>query len=160
MAGAPSWLPAPLTYTGNWDDFLRETYSVFENDFKSYPRPTFTGLAIFHDKRVIDSDKEEGFWHLASRIDRKTGQRLPDKERMQRIPWVKAIIENAHDESVTVFDYLEGSRKTRTYLWLRNQDYVVILEKKRNVALLVTAYIIDNDYTRRKLERKSQAKST
>ena len=154
MRDVPDWLPSPLTFEGDWEAFVRQAYSVFEKDLKVYPKPVYRGYVVFHDRRLIGSDKEEGFWHLISREDHLTKERLPEIARAARIPWIRAVIENAHKNDVVAFDHREARNKVRTYLWVQRCDYVVILEKKRTVAFLVTAYNIDNDLQRKKLDKK------
>lgn len=55
-------------------------------------------------------------------------------------------------------DYQEGDGRVRTYLWLEQYDYVVILERKAKrlgtAAFLVTAFHIDGAQRREGLERK------
>jgi hypothetical protein len=57
------------------------------------------------------------------------------------------------------FDYAEGSGKVRTYLWLYQCDYVVILEKvvrrgKSLAFMLLTAFPLDGASRRRAMQRK------
>jgi hypothetical protein len=53
-----------------------------------------------------------------------------------------------------MWDYEEGRRRVRTYLWLREYDYAVILEKRKGHYYLITAYYVDGDSNRRSLRRK------
>jgi len=154
MRDRPDWLPPSLIFKGDWEAFLNQVYSVFERELKLYPKPVYRGYVVFHDNRLIDSDKEEGFWHLISRQNRLRRERLPEIARAERITWVRAVIDNVGREEVVEFDYLEARGTVRTYLWLRSYDYVVILEKKKKVAFLVTAYNVDNDWEREKLNKK------
>lgn len=154
---SPAWLPQTISYSGDWHTFINVAYSVFEKQLKKYPKPVYRGHIVFHDNRCLDS-REEGFWHLVTRKDRSSGVRLPEVKRAERLTWIRAIIENCGSKDVTEFDYKEGSGRVRTYLWLRVSDFVVILEKRKqaktNIAMLVTAYCVDNDSARKNLERK------
>lgn len=155
MSGPIAWLPAPLPFQGDWNSLLCQAYEIFERDLKIPPRPTLDGLVVFHDRRRENpDDKEEGFWHLVSRHDRSTGERLPDIERMRRIAWVRATIEHSECEEVRKFDFIEKKGRSRTYLWVEDADFVVILERQRRVAFLVTAYLVDYDRKREQLRRR------
>jgi hypothetical protein len=60
-----------------------------------------------------------------------------------------------------MWDYQEGSGKVRTYLWLENYDYVVVLERRllrngRTVAFLITAFYVSGSRSRSKLVKKHQ----
>lgn len=153
----PSWLPNSIDVDGVWERVLETLYSIFELDFIQ-SSPKFEARQIIWDERKIDGRYEEGFWHLITKKDQSTGERYPDFPRAARLPWCAPTINNFHDPVVRVWDYLEGSNRIRTYLWLQNWDYVVILEKREQrrgpVAFLVTAYYVEGDSTRKKLLKK------
>ena len=154
MTTVPAWLPPQLRFIGDWNAFLRDLYTIFTNDFKNKPRPEYDGFVVLHDNRLADSDMEEGFWHLISKAAPGSSGRLPDLRRAEKLPWANAVIENASSFEVLNFDYREANGKIRTYLWLRDHDYVVILEKRRKVAFLITAFHVEYESARRKLERQ------
>lgn len=119
------------------------------------------GSRVLTDNRVLD-DKykyEEGFWHLTTKEDRPSRDRLFDPRRAERLPWCGPLIMNAGDPNVTRWEYVEGGNgKVRTYLWLEKYDYLVILEpirrKTKNLYILITGYHVSGDSTRRRLKGK------
>lgn len=155
----PAWLPPMISVEGDWRDIVIRLYQAFERDFKK-GQPSFEGRPVWWNRRILSGETyEEGFWHLITRDDRTTGERLPDFRRAERLPWCTPTIRNDQDPGVKVWDYEEGSGKIRTYLWLESLDYVVILEKqrkgkKREAAFLVTAFHLDGESTRRSMRRK------
>ncbi|MGD9746040.1 MAG: hypothetical protein AB7I98_05525 [Verrucomicrobiales bacterium] len=167
----PTWLPDPIPFNGDWNAFVRTLYAVFESDFK-HGRPRFRGCPIWHNQR-IDSDGpyrfEEGFWHLVTRDQwvfdyrtrRKVKDRLPELERASLVPWARPILDHESNPSVTVFEFEDETRKgvvVRTYLWLHDWDYVVILEKqaktKGEVYMLVTSFLVDIPAKRKDLQSR------
>ncbi|MBW1668869.1 MAG: hypothetical protein JRJ66_12610 [Deltaproteobacteria bacterium] len=155
MREKPVWLPAMVQTNGEWQHVLRRLYQIFENDFKNN-RCLFRGSEIWWDKRILEGDDfEEGFWHL---ITKGGEQRLFDPRRAERLPWCSAIINNANDGSVKVWDYKEKRGAIRTYLWLEDWDYAIILEKKqvgqRIVFFVITAFHVDGESRRRSLRVK------
>jgi hypothetical protein len=84
--------------------------------------------------------------------------RVPDFPRARKLPWCAPIILHSTDAYVTAWRYQEGSGKVRTYLWVQPDDYVIVLEERATrlgqVAILVTAYAVDGDSTRRSLTKK------
>ena len=110
----------------------------------------------------MDGDPyEEGFWHLVTKWDYRLSQRLLDPRRAERLPWCKPTVENCSDPEARMWDYQEGSGKVRTYIWLENYDYVVILERRllrtgRRVAFLITTFYVSGSQTRSNLMRKYQ----
>lgn len=154
----PPWLPALVDTNGAWEETVERLYAVFHHDIV-LARPRFRGQPVWHDRRTIDDPRPEGFWHLITSNDRTTGERLLDPRRAERIGWCGAIIAHSTDPAVTPFDYQEGSARIRTYLWLRELDYVVILERvirrgRFAASLLLTSYYLDGSSSRRNMERR------
>jgi hypothetical protein len=155
----PESLPAMVNVNGEPDKVFSLLYAIFDADFQSSGR-RFQTMLVWWDRRVIDPPYEEGFWHLITRKDYGSGERLLDFRRAERLPWCGPAITNCGDGCVRVWDYEEGDLRLRTYVWLEAHDYVVILEKhtKRQgtVAFLVTAFHVDGKQKREDLERKYQ----
>lgn len=164
----PRWLPEQVSFHGDWDAFVRALYAIFEADFKD-SRPQFRACPLWHDRRVESNCPfgfEEGFWHLITREDwvynprtrRREKERLPEFDRAGRMPWAKPIIDNERDDPVLVWEFDDETRKgkaTRTYLWLRDFDYVVILEEQSKrfgtVFRLITSFYVDVEAKRKDL---------
>lgn len=148
----PSWLPAMIETDGDWEKVLVRLYHLFEKDFHR-DGCSFNEFPIIWDKRKIDSPYEEGFWHLISKVDNASGDRLIDFPRAKKLSWCKPCITNHQDTTIKVWDIREKGR-IKVYIWLEKWDYVVILQKRRKVAFLVTAFHIFGDSTRKKLRKK------
>ncbi len=143
---------------GSSDQIIARLYQVFSRDFKD-AGCMLRGLPVRWDGRCPYGQLyEEGFWHLISCVNKKTRQRELDTRRAERLSWCKPLITHADELAVTTWDYLEGNRRIRTYLWLQEHDYVVILEKRNTrrgeVAFLVTAYYVEGESTRRRLRKR------
>lgn len=154
--GHPVWLPPTINLNGNWAEKQKELYSIFIQDFIDPPRPSFRNLPIYHDNRKLDgSSYEEGFWHIVTRTDPSTGERIPDFRRAERLKWCLSLIQNYSKPEVTFWKYDNG-KNIRTYLWLEEHDYVVVIEEreKRRQAFLNTAYHVDGPSMRRSLQKK------
>jgi len=159
----PKFLQPAMNLDGEWDsEVLPYLYGVFERDFKLCST-CFNGIIVLYDLTMKDSDKEEGFWHLITKdqfidVRKKVKERLPDYKRAKRLHWIKPIIENNSHSEILVWNYEEAKGKIHTYLWLKNHDFVVIIKKRREKIgefyILVTAYYVEYDHTRRKLEDK------
>lgn len=154
---APEWLPEMVNVNGEPQNAFAMLYRIFDADFRRSGRQFLT-MPVWWDRHVIDPPYEEGFWHLITRKDRGSGDRLLDFRRAERLPWCAPTITNCRDGCVKVWDYEEDDGRIRTYVWLASHDYVVILEKKAKrlgtVAFLVTAFHIDGKQKREDLERK------
>ena len=151
------------------NDTYEMLYAIFRRDFVD-SRPRYRGREVWHFPEKEDG-KEVLFWHLTSRgvkprpVPRRKrkfavaiaqqAQRYPDPRRSERLPWVRLMIENPDKPEVFAWDYKEGNGGTRTYVWLKHSDFVVIMKKypdgKRR---LITSFFVDKDYKRKDLERK------
>lgn len=155
----PAWLPAMVSVDGAWEDVCARLYAIFQQDFVKAGR-RYENRPIWWDRRILAGDYEEGFWHLISKDDKITQERLFDPRRAERLPWSGPVISNNSNAAVKAWDYREGRKTIRTYLWLEAFDYVIIMEKQkkggREIVFLITAHHVDGESTKRKLRRKYQ----
>jgi len=149
----PVWLPEMLPVNPWTSDTYEKLYQLFCRDLKD-TRPTYCGSEVwfFLD---MDDGKEEIFWHLTSRDDKRTGERLPDLRRSERLPWVRPMLDQPDQPEILDWDHEEGDGAIKTYVWLKDHDFVVIMKKMRNGSRrLITSFWIEYDNTRRKMQRK------
>lgn len=169
----PSWLPALYPVDPWTQDTYEDLYELFCRDIRdSRLRYRHFRVWVFPD---IEDGKESIFWHLTSRIQKtalvprrkrkffpegkkyEVKQRLPDFRRCERLPWVKPMIGNSQDSKILSWDYLEGDGAIKTYIWLRDHDFVVVMKKyKDSSRRLFTSFYVDRDYKRKDFERKFQ----
>ena len=148
------WLPPLLDVSGAREDTILRLYQVFSEDFKR-TGCAFRGACVRYGSVLAGELYEESFWHIVSQERRNTVGRQLDACRAARLAWCKAVIENENDEAVSTWkDYT--NRRLRTYLWLEEHDYVVVLEegvreKLGKIASLVTAYCVEGSRGRKAL---------
>ena len=115
-------------------------------------------MRIIYNNRVLPDgcNKEEGFWHVVSKEDRGSGERLIDYRRAERLPWARPTMESPERSELKVFDYDHGTKDigVRRYIWLAKYDYVLILQKKKKALFWITAYYVDSEGRRRDLSRR------
>jgi hypothetical protein len=121
----------------------------------------------------MEDGREKIFWHLTTRVVKKikiprrkrkfypVGQtyidegRYPDLRRCERLPWVRALIEKGYEPEALAWDYEEGDLTIKTYIWLKNYNFTVIMKKyPDNKRRLITSFYIDKSYKRKDFERK------
>lgn len=153
MTELPDWLP-PMVSVDPWTQKTFDIlYFIFKRDFKDN-QPVYKGHKVWFFPEMED-EKEVIFWHLTHRKDRKTKERLPDPRRCERLPWIRKIIENSKRPEVLVWDYKEGDGSIRTYLWLKDFDFLVLMKKYPDGRQrLITSYYVDYPHKRRRLEKK------
>jgi len=153
MTPPPPWLP-PMVFVSPWTgQTFGMLYEIFERDFKA-SQPQYQGSPVWSFPEVEDG-KDVIFWHLTHRYDRQAGERIPDLRRCERLSWIRRIIENLNKAEVLSWDCREGNQTIKTYLWLKNHDFVVLMKKYPNGSRrLLTSYYVDYPNYRRKLEQK------
>lgn len=172
-ANVPDWLPEIIPFDGDWDDYLRQLYAIFESDFKNTSLQ-HAGRRVWYDSRSGDDDRhsfEEGFWHLTTKDEiindharrTKRKERVPDFRRAERLTWCRAVIQHASDPAVLCWTYEEEFGQVREYLWLKEHDYVVILRpwqtrKFGAVWMITTAYHLDYPNAKANLLSKYEAR--
>lgn len=156
------WLPKELDIScGTFREIIQILYAIFEKDIK-YGQLKYQGCKVGFSRKVKPDGLgyEEIFWHLVTREDKITAERYLDYRRAEKLPWIKAMIKHQNDACLKVWDYQEGSIKkgVRTYIWLENWDFVVILQKiqRTKVAIynIITSFHLDGDGSRRRMHRK------
>lgn len=131
-----TWLPDLVAYDSNWDSYSEVLYKEYIETYRNGVPIVFNGKLVTAPRQPEFYGKSESFWHIIGGKDN-----IPDKDRCERIRWARAIIENVNDEAVSVLFEKRGRRKT-TILWLREYDYVVILDERKEYYLLKTAYCV------------------
>ena len=153
MAELPDWLPDLIRledYDGDWQRYEDAIYSKFYTDFIA-SKLTFQGLPVRITKNLIKA-KERGFWHLIQEGNVED-LRTPDIRRCERIAWSKAIIQHSESPMVKIWSN-ERRGRTRYILWLEIADFLVILEKRKSVFFLWTAYSVSGGKKKEKLRRE------
>lgn len=119
-------------------------YEGFEVKMKHYP-PTY--------------DQKSGFYHLVCQNYNHTNNdvdRVPNLRRYEKITWANQLLINCSNIKCSNLLIWENIRKGKRniLLYCKDIDYLVVLGKRRNYLLLVTAYPIEKDHTRRKLMKE------
>ncbi|MCX6841962.1 MAG: hypothetical protein NTX53_06775 [candidate division WOR-3 bacterium] len=160
MRATPDWLPELASLAGPVDMVVRQLYAIFHRDIVRGSL-VFQGAQVWWDRRsreVFGLTYEETFWHLVSREDRSGGARELDPPRAERLPWFAPTIRHIGAEPVLAWDYLEASGKINTYVWLRDWDYVIVVQRRvqrrGEVYFLLTAYHVDGPSTVARLHGK------
>lgn len=138
-------------------------YEYFKDDFISNETYLNSQYKIDIDTQSTRNSKPRIFWHVISReesirvrrgkIFQEKKIRKFDKNRAKRIRWIKHLILNFNDTANNIFTFFytetKGSNrgKLRLYIWAKEHDYIVIIEKLNSKSsFLVTAFFIDDNY--------------
>ncbi|MDA3807956.1 MAG: hypothetical protein PF440_08615 [Thiomicrorhabdus sp.] len=153
----PEWLPDLFPVNPWQNDTYEALYLLFERDFKA-SQPEYDGRAVWFFSEMEDG-KEKIFWHLTSRDDKESGDRLPDLRRCERLPWVRPMLNHPEKTEILAWDHEEGGGTVKTYVWLENDDFVVIMKKYPDGRRrLITSFWVEYGNTKRKLRKKYECR--
>lgn len=149
-----SFLPPVIKNNGDWNAFIDTAHQIYQNDLIVDP-PTFLGKPVVVDNRMLDGKYMEGFWHAVQRDMRGDGERYPDFRRVERVSWIKPLIQNHTAEGVEYRRGPDNKREIRHHILVPSKNYVVILGEKKRATFLVTAYCTNRSFAERAIFRRS-----
>ena len=130
---------------------------VFNRDFVNNPDFSFRKKKLNPTPAEGEDTMERFFRHLTTVItDKATRQREYDPSRSVRLHWVRYHLEERKNDNMAVFSVEEPDGK-RTYIWDKDEDYIIVLEPLRNKDeyYLPTAYYMEGkDKARNKMAKK------
>ncbi|MBS1516999.1 MAG: hypothetical protein JSS91_02840 [Bacteroidetes bacterium] len=149
-----------LNFDGKSDpEKIASLKRIFERDIKNNTNFKFRNKQI-NPVHTIDSiGIDILFDHLTTEIvSQETRKREFEKERSLRLHWIKYHIEETKKECLEIFSVEENGR-FKTYIFDKNENYVIILEKyrKKEEYYLLTAYYLRGGNLR-KIENKMRRK--
>ena len=158
----PEWLPPHLKLNGSSLQLdIDKLYGLYHNDFVIAPPSIVDSSPVYvnthPDKSRWGGKYPHGFTHM---VTRGKTDRTIDYDRAQKLPWVKAILDNYTMPEVTGF-WTTTPEGDKLFLWLQDLDFVVIICPKHENTIavgqnrvIITAYHIDQHWMRRDLQKK------
>lgn len=136
------------TYKGVFADYFEAVYKIFKKDFVD-SKPVFNKKPLRLKSHPYIDGKEYTFYHFTHSGDLEN-ERQPDIRRMERIAWPRPMIDHSENETLKVWKNKRGN-KTRIIIFHEDENYLVILEQRKNYILPWTAYYIDYPNRKEKL---------
>lgn len=141
--------------------YEEEVYNIFLELYEK-------GELIFRNIRITmkhyppDYNERSGFYHLTCENYDQTGNeedRIPNLDRYKKIKWAKQLISYCDENGCVNFLVWENERKGKPniLLYCKDIDYLVVLGKRKDYLMLVTAYPIQYDNKRDKLMKEYAA---
>ncbi len=165
------WLPKENELDINdYQNEMRKAYDIFYNDFIT-SKPKINGFEVMVRRYPEDetNHRYSSFNHITTKdYDKIQGNssnycdRYPDIKRIERIAWVRKIIEHYDCKPIQncncrgVMTWYEQYRSTyRMNIMLYDENFLIVLEKNKNgFYFLITAFYFDNVMERKKRYEK------
>lgn len=158
MKAADGWLPELVTleeFGGDWEQYLCALYEFFCIDFID-STPAIHGKRFALKRHPLLAGKEATFWHFISE-GKKEDERIPDLRRCERIRWPRPIIEAYAGGALKWWISDQHRGECRIVIALNDFSYIVVLADRGEYVLPWTAYCVDREHRRRKLQRDYEA---
>jgi len=146
----------------DWNAYLARILAEFLKSLV-YSPAKYEGCVVRCPSNTIDDAEHGTFWHCISDSKEKKQQGQsnkgePDLRRMERILWVRAIIDNANSSDVERWVVLRSGKRHHV-LWYREEYLVVLAEQVRKrdglrYFVLKSAYQTDRGHTIARLRRE------
>lgn len=136
-----------------------ETNSNYhDRAYKVFKDEIIDGNLIFKGKEVktrefpVVDNKVQSFFHIISEENKKGIKvRLYKPERIRRIPYISEMIKNYNEcqncndicSKIKIWVAPYKGKIFRTKIFLEDEDYIIILEERKDYYLLISAYVVD-----------------
>ena len=126
---------------------LYQMYGIFLADFHKTTLLHKGKRVMFNNnpsKHPLFRGKFQGFVHLVTRDNKYNDRRQYDRDRANRIHWIKPILENWQSPQISYFEQNNKDGELQYFYWLQAHSFIVILRELNPDLLLVTAYCVDD----------------
>lgn len=144
-----------LEIDGPTPNQLYQLYGVFLNDIVNNPIE-IDGVELSFNKNrskhPVCRGKLQAFEHVITRESKLKGKRDFDRERANKIHWIRPIIENVTDARIKYFERIHDTGYNQRFYWYEEKGFIVIIRELKPDYFLVTAFSVDT-YERPKYKR-------
>ena len=151
-------------------DRIKSLKMIFKRDIEENSNLNFRGRKIYPIKGE-EPNMQLLFRHLTTEEIKVTEEgcthpkRVFEKERSQRLHWIRYHLEEHKKDNIEIFSVKTRDQKKRqdiirTYIYDKEQKYVIVLEPQRNLHdyYLLTAYYLNKDYGEESINKKLKHK--
>lgn len=94
-------------------------------------------------KHPICRGKMKGFEHIITRESKHKGKRDFDRERANKIHWIRPIIENVTDIRIKYFERINDKGYNQQFYWYQQKGFIVIVREINPYLMLITSFAVD-----------------
>jgi hypothetical protein len=126
---------------------LYRMYGIFLNDIVNNPI-MIGGIELSYNKNIsrhpVCRGKMQAFEHLITRESKYKGKREFDRERANKIHWIRPIIENVSDARIKYFERVNDGGYNQRYYWYDSKGFMVIIRELNPDLFLITSFSVDS----------------
>ncbi|OFY21301.1 MAG: hypothetical protein A2W98_14735 [Bacteroidetes bacterium GWF2_33_38] len=121
-------------------------YGIFLNDIVNNPI-VINGIEMSFNRNIsmhpVCKGKFKGFEHIITRESKYKEKRDFDKERANKIHWIRPIIKNVSDVRIKYFERLNDDGYNQQYYWYEEKHFIVIIREIKPDLMLITSFSVD-----------------
>lgn len=121
-------------------------YGIFLKDFVNNKMTVFGKELTVNINKSTHRDfknKAETFVHVITRKSEYSKKRHYDRNRANRIHWIRPVLENANDPRIKCFQRLNEDNENQHYFYYEDEAFMVILREVNPDLAIVTAFCVD-----------------
>lgn len=135
-----------LSVDGPTSGHLYKMYGVFLNDIKNNPI-CIKGKTLTFDRTIskhpVCRGKFVGFEHIITRKSEYKEKRYFDRERANKIHWIRPIIENVSDARIKYFERINEDGFNQQFYWYEAKSFLIIVREVNPELFLITSFSVD-----------------
>lgn len=136
-----------LDFDSPTPDQLYTIYGIFLDHFYKMPL-VLNGKQVKINtnpsKHPLFRNKHETFVHIITRDNKYNNKRQYDRDRANRIHWIRPILENCQSSEISYFARPDERGNSQHYYWYQQKEFIVILREVIPDLLLLTAFCVDS----------------
>lgn len=145
--------PAEKSLNESFDEYLQRIYENVYMKFIAGMSHKFKGKPIKVFTELNCKLQHQSYEHLTTKG---VHERLYNESRIARIAWINEILGDLCDgcENLAIFKDTPKKGRNRFIIWCRKENYVIVLEERKQEFYLITAYCVIYDNKIKELDRK------
>lgn len=125
---------------------LFKMYGIFLNDIVKIPI-VIKGVPVSYNRNLskhpICSGKLQAFEHIITRESKYKGIRDFDRDRANKVHWIRPIIENVSDSRIKYFERINNDGYNQQFYWYEAKGFIVIIREMKPDLMLITSFSVD-----------------
>lgn len=125
-----------------------QLFAIFKTDFIDNPllvRGQCVKIISHHSNMPGFRQYPETFVHVITRKSKLSGKRSFDRERANRIHWIKNILLQSTDPRIKFFKFKDEQNILKDHYWFEDLDFMIVLKPVSPETMLISAFCVDND---------------
>lgn len=128
------------------EDQLYQMYGVFLNDIVRNPILIDGKILRYNNNRSrhpICRGKAQAFEHIITRKSKISGKRDFDRERANKVHWIRPILLSVNDVRVKYFERINDKGQNQLFFWYEEKSFIVIIREIQPDLVLITSFLVD-----------------